>query len=205
MTDLLFPGTVTPITTTWTASDGTSVTGTPATVSPPTTTTYTVTTTMGSCVLGTTTVTVTVFPLPVVTAVNSCAGGGSVTFAQAGGAAGGTWSVSGGGTINASTGVFTPTTAGCFTATYKTPGPGCTDTRSFVVFPAAPVLTAPANTCNASYNCRLLPQLVDLVYNIVLMVVHGLPLRLFLRHRDVIQSRRDMFWLRPVVLMQLEQ
>jgi hypothetical protein len=83
-------------------------------------------------------VTVTVKAFPVVTPVNSCIGGGTVTFTQTGGDAGGTWSVSGGGTIDASSGVFTPSTAGCFTVTYKTPGTECADTKSFVVFPAAP-------------------------------------------------------------------
>jgi hypothetical protein len=88
--------------------------------------------------------------VPVITPFNSCVGGGTVTFTQSGAAAGGTWSVSGGGTIDANTGVFTPSTPGCFTVTYKTTGPACTDTKSFVVFPAAPVLTA-TNTCNTAF------------------------------------------------------
>ena len=84
---------------------------------------------------------------PNIVSVNSCIGGGTISFTQTGGDAGGTWSVSGGGTIDANTGVFTPTTAGCFTVTYKTPGPQCSDTKSFVVFPAAPSApTAPG--CN---------------------------------------------------------
>jgi hypothetical protein len=116
----------------------------------PGTYTYQLVSTIGGCPGGSTTVSVTVKALPVVTPVNSCIGGGTVTFTQTGGAAGGTWSVSGGGTINSTTGVFTPATAGCFTVTYKTGGPGCTDTRSFVVFPAAPVLTA-TNTCNTVF------------------------------------------------------
>jgi hypothetical protein len=62
----------------------------------------------------------------------------------------GTWTVSGGGSIVASTGVFTPTTPGCFTATYTTPAPGCTDTKNFVVFPGAPALAALASTCNST-------------------------------------------------------
>ncbi|MDH3244043.1 MAG: hypothetical protein OEM26_05470, partial [Saprospiraceae bacterium] len=41
---------------------------------------------------------------PVVTTVNSCIGGGTVTFTQTGGTPGGTWSVSGGGTIDPNTG-----------------------------------------------------------------------------------------------------
>ncbi|MBK8348026.1 MAG: hypothetical protein IPL08_10485 [Saprospiraceae bacterium] len=38
--------------------------------------------------------------------MNSCAGGSTATFTQTGGPAGGTWTVSGGGTIGATTGVF---------------------------------------------------------------------------------------------------
>jgi hypothetical protein len=126
-----------------------------ATPPAPGTYTYQVATTIGGCVGGTANVVVTVMALPVITPVNSCVGGGNVTFTQTGGAASGTWSVSGGGTINASSGVFTPSTAGCFTVTYKTPGPGCTDTKSFVVFPAAPVLTNPVNTCNTAFTLPL--------------------------------------------------
>ena len=74
---------------------------------------------------------------------NSCIGGGTVTFTQSGGTTG-TWSVSGGGTINPATGVFTPSTAGCYTATYT--ANTCTPTTSsFVVYPAAP----PAPTVNS--------------------------------------------------------
>jgi hypothetical protein len=108
-----------------------------------------VATTASGCVSNPVCQTVTVNPLPVVTTTNACIGGGTVTFTQTGGATGGTWTVSGGGTIVAATGVFTPTTPGCFTATYTTPSPGCTDTKNFVVFPAAPNLTAIANTCNS--------------------------------------------------------
>jgi len=89
--------------------------------------------------------TITVNALPVVSTVNSCIGGGAVTFSQTGGAIGGTWTVSGGGTIT-SAGVFNPTTPGCFTATYTTPSPFCPDNENFVVFPV-PVLASPANTC----------------------------------------------------------
>jgi hypothetical protein len=108
-----------------------------------------VATTASGCVSNPVCTTVTVNALPVVTTTNACVGGGAVTFTQTGGATGGTWTISGGGTIVASTGVFTPTTPGCFTATYTTPAPGCTDTKNFVVFPAAPALTAIANTCNS--------------------------------------------------------
>jgi hypothetical protein len=122
-----------------------------ATPTAPGTYTYQVATTIGGCTGGTASVQVVVNALPVITPVNSCVGGGTVTFTQTGGSAGGTWSVTGGGTINTG-GVFTPNTAGCFTVTYKTGGPGCTDTKSFVVFPAAPVLTAPANTCKTAFS-----------------------------------------------------
>ncbi|MBK8668770.1 MAG: hypothetical protein IPN89_04595 [Saprospiraceae bacterium] len=94
--------------------------------------------------------TVTVIPVPVITVANSCAGGSTATFTQTGGPAGGTWTVSGGGTIGATTGVFTPTTAGCFTATYTTPTGNCSDTKSFVVFPAAPAAPVVSNTCNTA-------------------------------------------------------
>ena len=146
------PGTITPVVTTWTATDGTIITATAGasqTVSPITTTTYTLTVTMSDCVIGTAAVTVTVAPEPVVTTVNSCVGGSTVTFTQTGAPGNGTWTVSGGGTINSS-GVFTPTTAGCFTATYTSPA-GCTDTENFVVYPV-PVITAPPNTCNTAFT-----------------------------------------------------
>ena len=94
--------------------------------------------------------TITVNALPIVSTANACIGGGNVTFTQSAGAAGGTWSVTGGGTIVSSSGVFSPTTAGCFTATYTTPN-GCTDTKNFLVFPTAPVITASSNTCNAAF------------------------------------------------------
>jgi hypothetical protein len=129
------------------ATNQQNVTATPPA---PGTYTYQVATTIGGCPGGTANVVVTVRALPVITPVNSCVGGGTVTFTQTGGASGGTWTRSGGGTINSSTGVFTPTSAGCFTVTYTTGGPGCADTKSFIVFPAAPVLTA-TNTCNAAF------------------------------------------------------
>jgi hypothetical protein len=101
-------------------------------------------------------VTAQVFPDPTITVINSCIGGGTVTF-QVTGATGGTWSVSGGGTIDPVTGVFTPTTAGCFTATYSAPG-NCNDTESFVVFPAAPITPLVSNTCNTSVFVPVLPS-----------------------------------------------
>jgi hypothetical protein len=106
------------------------------------------------CVSNPATVVATVFPDPVVTVFNSCSGGSSVTF-QVSGAAGGTWSVSGGGTINPTSGVFTPTTPGCFTATYLAPG-NCDDVQSFVVFPAAPGAPLISNTCNTAVTVPVL-------------------------------------------------
>ena len=50
---------------------------------------------------------------------------------------GGTWSVSGGGTID-NNGVFTATDPGCYVATYTTASGDCSGSASFVVFPAAP-------------------------------------------------------------------
>ena len=63
---------------------------------------------------------------------------GSATFTQSGGAPGGTWSVTGGGTINSSTGLFTATTAGGpFTAKYTEPSPStCFGTATFIVNPS---------------------------------------------------------------------
>ena len=142
-----------------------NVTATPPAVG---TYTYQLATTVQGCPGGTASVQVVVNALPVINPVNSCIGGGIVTFGQTGGATGGTWSVSGGGNIDVGTGAFTPTIAGCFTVTYKTPGPGCTDTKSFVVFPAAPVLAAPANTCNAAFNLPSVPAVTgfSVEYNI---------------------------------------
>lgn len=113
------------------------------TVSPGVTTTYTVNTSIATanatCPLGSASVEVIVIPNPIVQPVNACVGGGTVTFTQTEGPAGGTWSVSGGGVIDKSTGVFTPTTPGCYTVTYTTLQASCSDTESFLVFPAAPI------------------------------------------------------------------
>ncbi|TMI61229.1 MAG: immunoglobulin domain-containing protein, partial [Bacteroidetes bacterium] len=88
-----------------------------------------------------------------VTAPNSCIGGGNVNFTYTGAPPGGTWSVNGGGNINPTSGQFTPVTAGCWSATYTTPLPNvCSGTKEFVVFPAAPVLTAPSNTCASAFS-----------------------------------------------------
>ena len=94
-----------------------------------------------------------IYPVTQVTTVNSCIGGGTVTFIESGAPAGGTWTVNGGGTINSSTGVFTPTTPGCWTATYTSAPPAvCSGSKEFVVFPAAPVIAAPANTCASPFT-----------------------------------------------------
>src|SRR5262249_14898333 len=54
--------------------------------------------------------TLTVNSTPVITTSNTCIGGNGATFTQTGGTAGGTWQVSGGGSIDQD-GNFTPTTA----------------------------------------------------------------------------------------------
>ncbi len=95
-----------------------------------------------------TAVTLTIDATPAVTTLNACEGGGTVNFTQTGGTINGTWSVSGGGTIDPQSGEFTPATPGYFTATYTTPNGACSDTKSFVVFPAAP----PAPTVNPDCN-----------------------------------------------------
>ena len=86
-----------------------------------------------------------VFLNTLVTAPNSCIAGGSVTFTQ-NGVSGGTWAVSGGGTITSS-GVFTPTSIGCYSATYQRGG--CIDTKNFVVFPATPSLSLTGGSASA--------------------------------------------------------
>ena len=88
-----------------------------------------------------------IYPKAEVTTVNSCIGGGPVTFTKTGAPPGGVWSVNGGGSINSSTGLFTPSTsaaaAGCWIATYSTaPSAECTGTKEFIVFPtvSAPIV-----------------------------------------------------------------
>lgn len=125
-------------------------TGSVVTATPGSTTTYTLTMYISGCPGTATAIVINVVNNPVVTTTNACIGGGTVTFTQTNGPPGGTWTVSGGGTIT-SGGVFTPTTAGCFNATYTTAAASCSDTKSFVVFPAAPVLTSPVNTCAGAF------------------------------------------------------
>ncbi|MBA2249782.1 MAG: hypothetical protein H0W12_06275, partial [Chitinophagaceae bacterium] len=104
-----------------------------------------------SCVGAPITFTITVKPIPVVTTLNACIGGGTVVFTETGSISG-TWSVNGGGIIDAITGSFTPSTPGCFIATYTTSSGNCSDSKSFVVFPSAPVITAPVNTCGTAFT-----------------------------------------------------
>ena len=91
----------------------------------------------------------------VVTTLNTCVGGSNVNFlvddkiSSSSVASGEGWSVSGGGTIDVVTGLFTPTTPGCYTATYVRGG--CTDTKPFVVFPSAPTPTV-SSGCGAELN-----------------------------------------------------
>jgi hypothetical protein len=94
--------------------------------------------------------TVVVDNIPTITTFNTCLGNNNMTFTQTGGTAGGTWSVSGGGTVNAATGEFNETTAGCFTVTYTTPNAGCSDTKSFYVAPHPPPAPTVPNTCNTN-------------------------------------------------------
>ncbi|MBK8347195.1 MAG: hypothetical protein IPL08_06045 [Saprospiraceae bacterium] len=108
-----------------------TLTGTQLMVEPPVTQQYYFTYSLpnGCEVIGSITVTVVVCATcsdPVVSTSNACISGGTATFTQSGGDSGGTWSVSGGGTIDAATGVFTPSAPGCFLATYTTPTGGCT-------------------------------------------------------------------------------
>lgn len=126
--------------------------GAVVTATPPVTTEFTVNTsiTIGNvtCQLGSAKVTVTVIPVPVVTTVNACIGGGTVTFTQTGAPVGGRWTVTGGGTIT-SAGIFTPSATGCWIATYTTniPNPGCSDDENFVVFPSVANVTI-NNACS---------------------------------------------------------
>jgi hypothetical protein len=92
--------------------------------------------------------TLTAITTPVITGTNNiCLGSGTSTFATT--STGGTWSVTGGGSIS-TTGVFTPSSIGCFAARY-TLSTGCFGSSDFVVFPTAPVLSSPTNTCNSAF------------------------------------------------------
>ncbi|WP_163325912.1 PKD-like domain-containing protein, partial [Draconibacterium mangrovi] len=119
------------------------VTGSPVVVYPGTSTTYTLTMYIAGCPGSATDLLVFVYEYPVVQTVNACVGGGDVTFTMTDATEGGTWTVSGGGTIT-NDGVFTPTTPGCYVATYETPSGGCTGSANFVVFPQAPTPTVNA-------------------------------------------------------------
>ncbi len=83
-----------------------------------------------------------------VNTTNTCVGGPNLTFTKTGDNTAGSWSVTGGGTINSSTGLFTPNNnPGCWVAKYVSTN-GCEGYASFVVFPASPTLTTLSNTCN---------------------------------------------------------
>jgi hypothetical protein len=101
-------------------------------------------------------VVVTVVELPSITVFNSCQNGPGVQFTLTGNPDG-VWSVSGGGAINPATGFFTPSTPGCYTATFTTNTGMCTDEATFVVFPATPAAPVVENTCNASLVIPVLP------------------------------------------------
>ncbi|MBK8670038.1 MAG: hypothetical protein IPN89_11475 [Saprospiraceae bacterium] len=141
--------------------------GTQLMVEPPATQQYYFTYTLsnGCEVIGSISVTVQLCSVacttPVVSTSNACIGGGNVTFTQTGGDTGGSWSVSGGGTIDPASGVFTPSTPGCFVATYTTPTGGCTDSENFVVFPSLSDITV-SNTCNAALTLPTVPARPDL-------------------------------------------
>src|SRR6185436_1436249 len=99
------PGTITPVVTTWTATDGSVITataGSTQTVTPTVTTDYTLSVSIGGCVIGTGTVRVTVRPRP------QCSISGPTTvcpntttpYTGEPGMAGYLWTISGNGTIS---------------------------------------------------------------------------------------------------------
>jgi gliding motility-associated-like protein len=115
------------------------------TVSPSSTTTYTCSYTVSGCT-GTGTGTVTVNPQPNITPVAPLCSG-AAAFGLSGGVAGGTWS--GTGITNASTGIFTPSSAspGTNVITYTAAG-GCNDTIHINVTPSSsPAWNQPPPMC----------------------------------------------------------
>jgi hypothetical protein len=99
------PGTVTPLVTTWTASDGSVITatgGASQTVTPTVTTTYTLVTSLGGCVIGTAPVTVTVKPLPIcsITGNNPVCPNTTTTYTGEPGMTNYAWTITGNGTIS---------------------------------------------------------------------------------------------------------
>ncbi len=108
--------------------------GSVVTVVPPTTTEYTLTVYIAGCPGSATAYIVQVYDYPMVFTSNTCVGV-PVKF-ETDGAAGGTWSVTGGGSID-SEGNFTPTEPGCFEATYMIGTAACSGSSTFVVFPEA--------------------------------------------------------------------
>jgi hypothetical protein len=100
----------------------------------------------------------------IVTVYNTCVGGSPVNFLLDGAITnspinpGEGWTVTGGGTINPVTGLFTPTTPGCYSATYRLGN--CVDSKPFVVFPNTSTLSL---TGNATSSCGTrLPDIVPL-------------------------------------------
>ncbi|MDP3913344.1 MAG: HYR domain-containing protein [Bacteroidota bacterium] len=96
--------------------------------------------------------------ISMITAQNACINT-PVTFSH-NGLTGGTWTITGTNTnlsVNQTdkTITFTPTVVGCFNATYTVGS--CTDTKSFMVFPASPVIPSITNTCNQPLTINAVP------------------------------------------------
>ena len=96
---------------------------------------------------------------PIITTVNACENGSPVTFTPDANILGGTWNIVNNPTqnanLNSSTGVFAPTTPGCFVARYQFGD--CIDEEHFIVYPEAPVLNI-NNTCNTGISFSALPD-----------------------------------------------
>ena len=105
-------------------------------VVPPTTTEYTLTVYVAGCPGSATEYLVSVVENPEVFTTNTCVGD-TATFFQST-SYDGSWSVTGGGTID-NNGLFTADSAGCFEAIYTTTSGDCFGSASFMVFPVAPL------------------------------------------------------------------
>ncbi|WP_321370370.1 HYR domain-containing protein [uncultured Draconibacterium sp.] len=105
-------------------------------VVPPTTTEYTLTVYVAGCPGSATEYLVNVVENPDVITTNTCVGDTATFIAVTGYA--GSWSVSGGGSID-NNGLFSADSAGCFEATYTTTSGACYGSASFMVFPQAPI------------------------------------------------------------------
>jgi hypothetical protein len=99
---------------------------------------------------------------PIISTVNACENGPPVTFTPDAAIPNGTWSIVDNPTqssnINPSTGVFTPTTPGCFIARYESGV--CVDESHFIVFPAAPALNV-SNSCNQGLSFTAVPDVTS--------------------------------------------